>query len=200
MNTINKTSKTTVEALQKAYTKAEKEPNDFYATEPRAIDLLLQAETFNHSIWECACGQGHIAKALVKNGYAVYATDLIDRGYGMGGVDFLLANGTYLGDIITNPPYSLTKEFVLKALSLVDNGNKVAMLCKSSFLETKNRYEDIFKLFPPKAIYIPVKRINCAKNGDFERYKSNAFITLFWIVWEKGYQGDTTIKWLNDTP
>lgn len=62
---------------------------DYYATDPKAVELLLENETFNHSIWECACGEGHIAKVLESNGYSVISTDLIDRGYGEGGIDFL---------------------------------------------------------------------------------------------------------------
>lgn len=65
-------------------------PNeDYYATNPKAVELLLENETFNHSIWECACGEEHIAKVLESNGYHVVSTDLIDRGYGTGGIDFL---------------------------------------------------------------------------------------------------------------
>ena len=31
----------------------EREENDFYATEPSAIDDLLSVETFSKNIWEC---------------------------------------------------------------------------------------------------------------------------------------------------
>ena len=34
----------------------EREVNDFYATDPKAIDALLTNETFNKNIWECAVG------------------------------------------------------------------------------------------------------------------------------------------------
>lgn len=61
---------------------------DFYATDPRAVDLLLEVETFAPQIWECAAGAGHISEALKKYGYEVYSTDLIYRGYGIGGIDF----------------------------------------------------------------------------------------------------------------
>ena len=194
----NKIAQTYVQALQKAQTKLNKEQHDFYATEPRATELLLQAESFSPNIWECACGQGDISKVLEKHGYSVLSTDLVDRGYGIGNVDFLQANEPFNGDIVTNPPYTYTKEFALKALSLIPDGHKVAMLCKAAFIETKNRYRDIFLPYPPKTVYCPIKRINCAKNGDFERYKSNAFMTFLWIVWEKGYTGETTLKWLED--
>lgn len=59
----------------------ERQPEDFYATDPIAVQKLLDVETFNHEIWECSVGQGHIAKVLTDNGYEVIASDIIDRGY-----------------------------------------------------------------------------------------------------------------------
>lgn len=40
----------------------ERETNDYYATEPKAVEMLLNAERFNPRIWECACGEGHISE------------------------------------------------------------------------------------------------------------------------------------------
>ena len=59
--------------------------NDFYATDPRAIELLLDIESFSDKIWECACGEGHLSKVLEAKGYDVISTDLINRGFGTGG-------------------------------------------------------------------------------------------------------------------
>ena len=64
------------------YAQHERETNDYYATEPKAAQLLMEVEKFSPMIWECACGEGHLAKEFAKAGYQVYATDLIDRGYG----------------------------------------------------------------------------------------------------------------------
>lgn len=70
------------------YALEDREINDYYATEPRAAILLLGVEDFAPMIWECACGEGHLAREFEKAGYHVYSTDLIDRGYG-GVQDFL---------------------------------------------------------------------------------------------------------------
>lgn len=69
------------------------------------------------------------------------------------------------------------------------------MLLKTTFLEGKNR-KAFFKENPPKIIYVSSSRINCAKNGDFEKYKSSA-ISYSWFIWEKGFKGNTIIKWFN---
>jgi hypothetical protein len=101
------------------FRRSDAEPNDYYATEPRAVELLLEQESFSELIWEPACGEGHISKVLEEYGHSVISTDLIDRGYGLGGRDFLKENGAFRGDIITNPPFKQAKEFVEKALDVV---------------------------------------------------------------------------------
>ncbi len=48
----------------------------------------------------------------------------------------------------------------------------------------------------PKTVYVSSSRLNCAKDGNFDLYTSSA-IAYAWFVWEKGYQGDTIVKWIN---
>lgn len=81
------------------YAQNERETNDYYATEPKAARLLMGVEKFSPMIWECACGEGHLAKEFEKAGYQVYATDLIDRGYGIQR-DFLTTVAPPLPDLI----------------------------------------------------------------------------------------------------
>lgn len=131
------------------YALEERELNDYYATEPKALELLLQEENFSQNIWECACGEGHLSKVLKAHGHKVFSTDLIDRGYGSGGIDFLQWNSPYDGDIVTNPPYKFALEFVQKALEVITDGHKVAMFLKLQFLEGKAR-RAFFEKFPPE--------------------------------------------------
>ena len=44
----------------------ERQQDDYYATEPKATQLLLDNEKFSDTIWECAVGQGHMAEVLKK--------------------------------------------------------------------------------------------------------------------------------------
>ena len=180
------------------HTDKERQAEDFYATEPRATELLLELEEFDGNIWECACGQGDLSKVFEKAGHKVLSTDLVDRGYGTGGVDFLKCNEVFNGDIISNPPYKYAKEFVEHALKLVPDGHKVAMFLKLQFLEGKARRE-LFEKYPPKTVYVASGRLLCAKNGDFEgmRAGGGSAVAYAWYVWEKGYSGDTVIKWFN---
>ncbi len=181
------------------HTNDEREENDYYATDPTAIDDLLRVETISKRIWEPACGEGHLAKRLTELGYDVTATDLIDRGYGKGGRNFLEVRGWnpdesyFPGDIITNPPYKYCTDFILKSLELVKEGHKVCMFLKLQTLEGQERYNRIYKDNPPKTIYVYSKRKQCGKNGNFT---GSSAVCYAWFVWEKGFKGDTTVKWI----
>lgn len=171
---------------------------DFYATDPIAAKLLLEVETFSDNIWECACGQKHLSKVFEESGYNVRSSDVVDR-CGNEVFDFLsIENQEWNGDIITNPPYKYAKDFIEKALSIVHQGNKVAMFLKIQFLEGKER-KKLFQAFPPKIVYVSSSRILCAKNAEFERMieGGGSAVAYAWYVWEKGYKGDTIIKWIN---
>lgn len=172
-----------------------RETNDYYATDPIAMELLLDLEEFSHDVWECACGEGHLSKALEGRGYNVTSTDLVDRGYGTCGVDFLTSNTVFDGDIITNPPYKYAKEFVEHAIESVTDGHLVAMFLRLQFLEGKSRRE-LFDRYPPKTVYVASGRIACAPGGDFENYNGSAQ-AYAWFIWQKGYNGPTIVKWFN---
>lgn len=174
-----------------------RESNDYYATPPKAVEELLKREEFNHYVWECAVGGGHIANVLKQNGYDVRCSDIVDRGYTDTEVaDFLHTKrdkNDFSRDIITNPPYSLATEFVNHALDISMDSTKVAMFLKIQFLETRKRYE-LFKKYPPKKIYVFVNRVNCGKNGIFT--KESSAVCYCWFVWEKGYAGEPRIDWI----
>lgn len=168
------------------------EANDYYATEPKAVELLLEQETFQKQILEPACGEGHISEVLKAHGYEVISTDLIDRGYGEV-QDFFQYTHLEGIDIITNPPYKYAKEFVEHALNIVAEGHKVAMFLKLTFLEGQGR-RNLFHTTPPQTVYVSSARLQCGKNGDFS---GTSMVAYAWFVWKKGHYGPTNIKWIN---
>ena len=194
------------------HTDAERQKHDYYATDPKATELLLELESFSNKIWEPSCGGGHMSKVLEKAGYNVISTDLIDRGYGKGSVDFLATKEKDLDlDIVTNPPYAMAKSFVEKALETVAYGHKVAMFLKLTFLESAERRE-LFKQYPAKKIWVASSRLLCSKNGDFYqrdkdgniKYDTNgnpkklsSAACYAWFIWEKGYHGPMIIDLFN---
>ena len=191
----------------------ERVENDYYATPPEATRALLNSfgiyGCFN--ILEPACGEGHISKEIVKwfnktrdaegnkwdDEELVTSTDLIDRGYGTGGIDFLRMEENKKYDcVITNPPFKLAKEFILKALKL--SKKYVIMFAKIQLLEGIGRRE-LFEKYPPKYIYVFRNRINPMRNGssvDENGKKWSNTMCFAWFVWEIGFEGEPTIRWL----
>lgn len=180
------------------HSEGERQKNDFYATDPKAVSLLCKIEKFNKNIWECACGNGSISKELIINGYDVYSTDLINRGYGEPNVDFLNCNKKWNGDIITNPPYKYAYDFIRRSLSLIETDARIAMFLKIQFLEGRTR-KKLFLENPPQVVYVSSSRLLCAKNGEFGHSIANgkSAIAYGWFIWKKGYKGDTILKWFN---
>ena len=174
----------------------DREEHDYYATDPAAIDCLLSGGAeLSQNIWECACGEGHLSKKLSDFGYNVKSTDLINRGFGEGGVDFLQCSSVFDGDIVTNPPYKYAADFVNHALELINEGHKAFMFLKLTFLEGKGR-RTLFDTKQLKTVYVFSGRIKCAKNGRFEEISSSA-AAYAWFEFEKGYNQDPIIKWIN---
>ena len=201
-NILKKTKRNSVYTTLGAsnHTEKERQIDDYYATEPYAIDVLMKETgvVFNGTIWEPACGGGHLSERIKDFGHEVVSTDLVNRGYGQSGIDFLNCEVALGNNIITNPPYKFALEFCEKAIDLVPDGGRVAMFLKLTFLEGKKR-KKFFKENPPEFVFVSSSRLLCAKNADFDgmRDGGGSAVAYGWFVWEKGYLGKTTIEWVN---
>ena len=185
-------------------TERERVKDDYYATPPEATRELLK--NFDlclcNTFLEPSCGEGHISEEIksffkINSDEIVYSQDLIDRGYGIGGIDFLKFNPSEKYDcVITNPPFKLAKEFIEKGLKI--SNKYVIMFAKIQLLEGIGRKE-LFEKNPPKYIYVFRNRINPLRNGNplDEKGKPWASTMCFaWFVWEIGFNGEPTIRWL----
>lgn len=88
----------------------EREGQDFYATPAWVTEALLSHVTFRGPIWEPCCGTGAMTRVLESHGHDVHSTDIMDRGFGTAGIDFLKCETVPAGcrSIVTNPPYGET--------------------------------------------------------------------------------------------
>ena len=173
--------------------------NDFYATDPKDVELLFTECNlkFANDILEPCAGEGHIAEVFKKHGFNVKACDLIQRTYPLDNTwDFLTQTEKFDGDIVTNPPYDLASQFVEKSLELIPTGNLVVMLLKLTFLESKKRRK-LFDTKQLKTVYVFTNRTVCARNGNEEEFGKGGAVAYAWFVWEKGYNDDPKIKWIN---
>lgn len=189
-----------------------REENDFYATDPIAIDKLEAAIYIPKYVWECSCGQGHLSEQLKKYGHQVFSSDLYNRGYGISGIDFLKVNNP--SDVIdfklpngkdfcilTNPPFKYATEFVTHALEIIPTGGYLMLFLKTTFLEGKRRYEKIFSKTPPRFVLQFSERCDTARNGDFMGLKNSggSAVAYAWFIWQKydkEVKYDTIIDWI----
>lgn len=171
---------------------------DFYATDPKAAEWLLTLEpNLSDNIWECACGNLALSNVFTAAGKHVRNSDIITRADNIEMLDFLSCETpVHNTDIVTNPPYKYAKEFVEKALSLVDDGNYVCMFLKLTFLEGQGRRQ-LFKDNPPIRVWVSSSRISCYLNGDISGNKYSSAICYAWFVWQKGYKGFPELRWFN---
>lgn len=202
-----------------------READDFYATDPVALELLLEAGNKDYEyaydgkyvapirlrnekfyIWEPAAGVGNLSNFLLERGYQVFATDIKDRGANgvIGGIDFLKADPNGLTQIypvftpriiITNPPYSLATEFILHALEVLRDGGLYIALMNISYLAGIDRYKRVYSKGCLREVYIFSKRIECWRNNN-PNLQSGHMANYAWYIFQKGYFGQPTLYWL----
>ena len=168
--------------------------HDFYPTPPLTTAALLTREKFEGAVWECSSGNGAMSKVIEEYGIECISSD-IRKGtniYGEQGVDFL-RDYRKVDNIVTNPPYSLAREFIMHALDCANK--KVAMLLKLVFLEGVSRY-DLFRDTPLKTVYVFCRRQKITKQGI--EMKNSSMIAYAWFVWDKACPPSikTTIEWI----
>ena len=109
--------------------------------------------------------------------------------------DFLTIGETRLFDVvIANPPFSLAEEFVRHALRCTVDSGYVVMLLRQSFLASVKRYGFFKWDNPPKVVYQCCDRPFFGWDGGTANYDYN------FILWQKGYTGDTKLDWVVSRP
>jgi hypothetical protein len=172
----------------------ERRKDDFYPTPPMATHALLGRETFDGDILEPACGDGAISRVLEVAGHRVRSTDLVARGYGESGLDFVLFAYPYsAANIITNPPFYLAERFVERALAHASR--KVAFLLKLTFLEGGARSR-LLESTPLARIWVFRNRLTFPLPNAENPQANGGMFAFAWFVWEHGHQGPPSLGWL----
>jgi hypothetical protein len=164
---------------------------DFFPTPAWATHALIENETFEGDIWECACGNGAMSEVLLQTGNPVFSSDLFDRGYGEPGHDFLKSKRS-ASNIVTNPPYNSAEGFVHAGLER--SARKFALLLRLAFLEGGNRQRTIFNPCPPSRVWVFSERITFYPLNA-ER-KGSGTTAYAWFVWDKATTSGTELRWL----
>lgn len=159
---------------------------DFYPTPPEATIALLNFLNLKPGtvIWEPACGQGHMSNVMKEYGYCVLETDL------QLGVDFLQTPCKDCDWIITNPPFSVSEQFIKQC---VKHGKPFAFLLKSQYWHAKKRLS-LFAQSKPSYI-LP---LTWRPNFLFQTNKSGkSLMDVMWVIWDGKYPGYTRYEPLN---
>ena len=148
---------------------------DLYPTPPEVTYALLDflALPCGTRIWEPACGNGDMVREMETWGYQVTGTDISM------GQDFLTVSPVPCDWIITNPPFSLSEEFIRRCRYI---GKPFALLLKSQFWHARKRLK-LFQSTPP-AWVLPL-----AWRPDFlfkARGKGAPLMDVLWCVWNPG--------------
>lgn len=176
----------TSHAVMAQRTEASDSPDDFptppWATRALCEHIIGGRQALNRATClEPACGAGHMVRPLREFFASVEGADAYH--YGFGPVrDFLSYPYEAKSHdwVITNPPFRLAEEFVVRALTVARRG--VAILARSVFLESVGRYEGIFRDTPPSKFAQFTERVPMVK-GRLDAKASTA-TGYAWLVWE----------------
>lgn len=168
-------------------------------------DQFLQGDLGQMRVWEPACNRGHMAKPLKEYFGVVHASDIFDYGDESGDwcqdrvIDFLwphsespVISKNGVDWIITNPPFRLAEQFIERAWQ-IKGVQSVAMIVRTSFLESVGRYERLFKRNPPSIVAQFTERVPMVK-GRLTATGSTA-TSYCWLVWMMGETG-TRLVWI----
>lgn len=125
--------------LWRAETQTARADHDYFPTEADITAAFMTAEgpvlaaRGVRTVREPACGDGAMARVIVRHGFRVIASDIADRGYGQSGVDMMAAPLPRGAVVITNPPYKdgLPERFVRRCAQA--GVGYLALLLKATF-------------------------------------------------------------------
>lgn len=174
--------------MGKAYANRKEEKDrpkgDLYHTPKSLVRELLKVENFNYP-WECACGDGAITDVFKEHGMAFCHTDIST------GTNFLDQTHQHNGDIMTNPPFSLWDDFVMKGKEFTKN--KLCLLGRTNYFGTHSRYsEGIWENL--SKVYVFNRYVDYQTPKRDDGLFCVGVLCTGWFIWEKGYTGDPIIK------
>lgn len=94
--------------------------------------------------------------------------------------------------VMSNPPFKRAESFVRASLALLEPAGYALYLLRLNFLESAERYRGLWREHPPKAVIVSAKRVSFTGDGQ-----SNATAYAIYL-WQKGYTGETSLRWMID--
>lgn len=167
---------------------------DYYVTPEWVIKKILAHRKLYGNILDPTAGDGAILRAIRNYGYKNPMTAVEIRGEEKEklqefGTVFITDFLTWQPDkkydtIITNPPFSIAKEIIMKCFEVVSDKGQIIMLLKTAYLECGDRY-NFWQKYPPSYLYALSDR---PYFDDDYRTDQAAYA---WFVWD---ENEGTIK------
>jgi hypothetical protein len=161
--------------------------------EPESVTRrLLEEITFSGPIHDPCCGSGRIARVARELGYEATGSDIVDRGFGAGGIDFF-ADLTPRETLIFNPPSgrnqdpTLSTRFILHALEVAA---AVAAIVPVPMQCGQWRRDNLYRPHPPRHVLALAERPSMPPGGTAIPAK-NGTMDYCWVIWHRGYRGPT---------
>jgi hypothetical protein len=178
----------------------EERGDQHYKTSPLATRALIAEESKwipRHGwLWEPACSDGTgIVLPLREAGFNVVASDIRDRQCPDSWVSdfFNTAGPGDLTGIITNPPFSMARDFIDRALNKC---GYVAMLLRLAFLEGNAR-KPWFQSGPLARVHVSSRRLPMMHREGWTGPKAGSAVCHAWFVWDVRHEGRPTINWFD---
>lgn len=149
---------------------ASRENLDFYRTQPRPIDALLDTLDLRPDmlVLEPAAGDGAIVRRLLERGHNPERIHAIELDPGRAAIVRQIVPNVHCADymkwrareqydlILTNPPFALATTFARAALGMVKENGTVALLLRLNWLGSKERAR-FHREHPSDTLILPMR-------------------------------------------
>jgi hypothetical protein len=168
---------------------------DFYQTPPSMTRQFLDVlPVVAFPVLEPARGKGAIESVLRTEypGKDIEAYDLAD------GIDFLEEKRTF-PELITNPPFSLSLEFILKCKEVATS--RFSLLMPIDYLHGAERYRRVFSVkdgFRLAWIHVFTRRAMMSDKIRSDECYETGMITWAWYTWLRFGNEDPRIQWIDN--
>ncbi len=172
---------------------------DFYSEPAWTVAVLLHHVPMCGPLHDPCCGIGTVVDTAIIEGFQATGADIVDRAGGRFPTRDFLQDETIYTNLVFNPPYRLTPDFVHHALAHVAHGGHVAALVPLGFLASQRRYP-LFNR-PEFALALVLSRRPSLPPGDLlkqcgESIRHSGSIDYAWVAWQRGRVASyTEIRW-----
>lgn len=132
---------------------------------------------------------------MLEWGWRVKSSDLHERGYAPGGVDFLQQRNDRVDHVVCNPPFKLAQPFAEHALEITTG--KVAIFARLQWLESGPR-KRLFASAPLARVYVFSNRVPFARGKRVEPGEGGGRMMAFaWFVFDHSRVGAPMLDWIS---